>query len=132
VHSDQLLLETVYNLGVHVDIAFLLQYRINPVFLQESTTTMIDTENFSPDQECSYPDCNTSYYSDPVLRSPGVTVEGASRSNDAPFHRLRHVAGRIGMEQRGIEPVPEEERSDTYTFKVGTMVSSILTFLHQM
>lgn len=38
------------------------------------------------------------------------------------YARLQRVAGRFGVEQRGIERVPEDERTDKSTLKVGTMV----------
>jgi hypothetical protein len=41
---------------------------------------------------------------------------------DTLYARLQRLAGRFGVEQRGIERVPEDERTDKNTFKVGTMV----------
>ena len=38
------------------------------------------------------------------------------------YARLQRFAGRYGVEQRGIERVPEDERTDKSTVKVGTMV----------
>lgn len=38
------------------------------------------------------------------------------------YAKLQRFAGRYGLEQRGIERVPEDERTDTKTFKLGTMV----------
>lgn len=38
------------------------------------------------------------------------------------YARLQRLAGRFGVEQRGIERVPEDERTDKSTLKVGTMV----------
>ena len=38
------------------------------------------------------------------------------------YHKLQRIAGRYGVEQRGIERVPADERTDTSTMKVGTMV----------
>ncbi|KAL9618912.1 MAG: hypothetical protein Q9160_006437 [Pyrenula sp. 1 TL-2023] len=35
--------------------------------------------------------------------------------------KLQRLAGRFGVEQRGIERVPEDERTDKSVFKVGTM-----------
>lgn len=37
--------------------------------------------------------------------------------------RLQRLAGRFGIEQRGIERVPEDERTDTSMGKIGTLVS---------
>lgn len=38
------------------------------------------------------------------------------------YARVQRLAGRFGVEQRGIERVPEDERTDKSTLKVGTMV----------
>ena len=38
------------------------------------------------------------------------------------YYKLQRFAGRFGVEQRGIERVPADERTDTSTMKVGTMV----------
>jgi len=38
------------------------------------------------------------------------------------YARLQRLAGRFGVEQRGIERVPDDERTDKVTYKVGTMV----------
>jgi hypothetical protein len=43
-------------------------------------------------------------------------------AGDTLYHKLQRFAGRFGVEQRGIERVPAEERTDTSTMKVGTMV----------
>ncbi|KAL6240923.1 Purine-cytosine permease fcy21 [Rhinocladiella similis] len=37
------------------------------------------------------------------------------------YARVQRLAGRFGVEQRGIERVPEDERTDKSTLKVGTM-----------
>ena len=36
--------------------------------------------------------------------------------------RLQNFAGKYGMEQRGIEWVPDDEREDTSVFRMGMMV----------
>jgi hypothetical protein len=43
-------------------------------------------------------------------------------AGDSLYHRLQRFAGKMNMEQRGIERVPENERTDTNTYKIGTMV----------
>jgi hypothetical protein len=40
------------------------------------------------------------------------------------YHKLQRIAGRFGVEQRGIERVPADERTDTGMSKIGTLVSS--------
>ena len=39
------------------------------------------------------------------------------------YAKLQRFAGRFNIEQRGIERVPESERTDKSLVKVGTMVS---------
>jgi hypothetical protein len=41
---------------------------------------------------------------------------------DSLYHKLQRFAGKMNMEQRGIERVPDDERTDTNTYKIGTMV----------
>ena len=41
------------------------------------------------------------------------------------YYKLQRIAGRFGVEQRGIERVPDDERSDKSVVKVGTMVGSL-------
>lgn len=38
------------------------------------------------------------------------------------YAKIQRFAGRFNIEQRGIERVPEDERTDTSLAKVGTMV----------
>lgn len=38
------------------------------------------------------------------------------------YARIQRLAGRFHVEQRGIERVPEDERTDTSLLNVGTMV----------
>lgn len=40
------------------------------------------------------------------------------------YANVQRFAGRYGVEQRGIERVPEDERTDKHTWKVGTVVGS--------
>lgn len=43
---------------------------------------------------------------------------------DSLYTRLQHFVGQYGIEQRGIERVPEDEQTDRHTWKVGSMVRS--------
>jgi hypothetical protein len=52
----------------------------------------------------------------------GAVYGEAFVTGDTLYYKLQRFAGRFGVEQRGIERVPEEERTDTSTMKVGTMV----------
>jgi hypothetical protein len=54
---------------------------------------------------------------------PSGAVHGESFvTGDSLYHRIQRLAGRFGVEQRGIERVPEDERTDKSVLKVGTMV----------
>ena len=44
-------------------------------------------------------------------------------SGNTTYHKLQRLATKFGVEARGIERVPEDERTDKSTLKVGTMVS---------
>jgi hypothetical protein len=61
-------------------------------------------------------------YNDGAVR--GETFE----AGDTMYHRLQRLAGKYGVEQRGIERVPEDERTDNRHpyLNTGTMVSPIL------
>ena len=41
---------------------------------------------------------------------------------DTLYAKIQRLAGRFGVEQRGIERVPEDERTDKTTIKLATMV----------
>lgn len=47
------------------------------------------------------------------------------------FARVQDFAGRFGVEQRGIERVPPDERTDTSVSKVGTLVRTLTTEKHE-
>lgn len=44
-------------------------------------------------------------------------------AGNSPYAKIQRFATRFGVEARGIERVPENERTDKHTWKVGTMVS---------
>jgi hypothetical protein len=46
-------------------------------------------------------------------------------AGDSLYAKLQRVAGRYGVEQRGIERVPEEEKTDTSLTRIGTVVCII-------
>jgi hypothetical protein len=53
----------------------------------------------------------------------GITVRDKDFSaGDSLYARLQRVAGKYGVEQRGIERVPDDEREEANAFKIGTMV----------
>jgi hypothetical protein len=41
---------------------------------------------------------------------------------DSMYHKLQRFAGKFGVEARGIERVPSNERTDTGMSKIGTLV----------
>ena len=43
-------------------------------------------------------------------------------SGNTLYAKIQRLAGRFGLEQRGIERVPEDERTDKTTVKLATMV----------
>jgi hypothetical protein len=45
-------------------------------------------------------------------------------SGNTWYAKLQGFVGRFGVEQRGIERVPEDERTDTGMSKIGTLVGS--------
>lgn len=48
--------------------------------------------------------------------------KSAFSEGDSLYAKIQRVAGRFSIEQRGIERVPEDERTDTNLANVGTMV----------
>jgi hypothetical protein len=54
---------------------------------------------------------------------PGETFE----TGNGTYAKIMRLAGKLGVEQRGIERVPEDERHDTSLLNVGTMVSFPIT-----
>ena len=77
----------------------------------------VDVEQNSP----------TDRYSDDKLPpidtdvTTGVPGESFEIGNSL-YARLQRAVGKYGVEQRGIERVPEDERTDSSLIKVGTMV----------
>lgn len=51
----------------------------------------------------------------------GVPGESFEVGNSL-YAKLQRAVGKYGVEQRGIERVPEDERTDSSLVKVGTMV----------
>lgn len=46
-------------------------------------------------------------------------------TGNSTYAKIQRFATRFGVEARGIERVPEDERTDKSTVKVGTMVCSL-------
>ena len=56
------------------------------------------------------------YADDPAVPAETFTY------GDSTYAKIQRFAGRFNIEQRGIERVPEDERTDTSLVNVGTMV----------
>ena len=52
----------------------------------------------------------------------GAVAAETFEYGDSTYARLQRFAGKFNIEQRGIERVPENERTDSNLTKVGTMV----------
>ena len=61
-----------------------------------------------------------SHYEDPTGAVPDESFE----YGDSLYAKLQRFAGRFNIEQRGIERVPESERTDTSYLNIGSMVRS--------
>ena len=61
---------------------------------------------------------DTKLYTDEVNAVPGESFE----VGNSFYAKAQRLAGRFSIEQRGIERVPENERTDKSLVKVGTMV----------
>lgn len=44
---------------------------------------------------------------------------------DSAFAKIQRIASKLGVEQRGIERVPDEEKTDTSVSHAGTLVRTI-------
>jgi hypothetical protein len=57
-----------------------------------------------------------------VVDEDGAVPGEAFEYGDGIVAKLQRLAGKWGVEQRGIERVPENERTDSSILNVGTMV----------
>ena len=53
--------------------------------------------------------------------APAVTID-TFLTGDSLYAKIQRAVFQFGVEPRGIERVPEDERTDTNLMKVGTMV----------
>ena len=84
----------------------------------------IFSEKKSYDVESGSPTAlDGSKHRDSVDETGAVPGEMFTAGNST-YAKLQRFAGRFNIEQRGIERVPETERTDKSVVKVGTMVSS--------
>lgn len=56
--------------------------------------------------------------------SDGAVPGESFEYGDSMYARLQRLAGKLKVEQRGIERVPENERTDTSYLNIGSMVCS--------
>ena len=75
---------------------------------------VVDAETGSPVNEM-----NGGYYDD-----TGAVSGESFAYGDSTTAKIQRFAGRFSIEQRGIERVPESERTDSNLHKIGTMVRS--------
>lgn len=78
----------------------------------------IDIEQHSPSDRYSGEKLPPPIDTDATTGVPGESFE----IGNTLYARLQRVVGKYGVEQRGIERVPEDERTDSSLVKVGTMV----------
>lgn len=62
--------------------------------------------------------------------APAITGQSFVTGNSL-YARTQRFAAKFGVEPRGIERVPEDERTDTNLVKVGTLVRSTPNWKHQ-
>lgn len=58
----------------------------------------------------------------PCEDATGVVSGASFEYGDSIYARLQRLAGKLKVEQRGIERVPEDERYDNSYFNIGSMV----------
>lgn len=73
-------------------------------------------------------DIEKNHHSAAIVDDQGAVPGEAFEHGTGIIAKMHRLAGRFGVEQRGIERVPENERTDTSILNVGTMVS----FIHSM
>ena len=58
----------------------------------------------------------------------GAVPVSSFEYGDSVYAKLQRLAGRFNVEQRGIERVPEDERTDNSYFNIGSMVRCLSSF----
>jgi hypothetical protein len=71
------------------------------------------------DEKHQSPDTSSEYIGDEGAVHAETLIIG-----DSWYARIQRFASKFGVEARGIERVPSDERSDTGMSKIGTMVCS--------
>jgi hypothetical protein len=82
-----------------------------------------DIEKTGYDVEYQHPATEYDRHHSVIAPDQSGAVHGESFVvGNSTYAKLQRLAGRFHVEQRGIERVPEDERTDKSTLKVGTMV----------
>lgn len=61
--------------------------------------------------------------------SDGAVPGESFEYGDSLYAKIQRVAGKFNIEQRGVERVPDSERTDTSYFNIGSMVCSCNNYL---
>lgn len=85
---------------------------MGPFTKSDIESAQVATEKY-PDE--SYPDVAVGYSDEGAVHKHDFVA------GDGVYHKLQRFAGRFGVEQRGIERVPADERTDTGMSKIGTL-----------
>lgn len=86
--------------------------------------TMATYENKAYDVEyqADHADAEEKHHSALAPDESGAVHGESFVMGNSLYARMQRAVGKYGVEQRGIERVPEDERTDTNTYKLGTMV----------
>jgi hypothetical protein len=85
----------------------------------------MESTHYEKDVEAGVPVNEKAAGSDLAMVDSGNAVRAEAFDQEPGLRgKLLRIAGRFGVEQRGIERVPEDERTDTKPYlHVGTMVN---------
>lgn len=83
---------------------------------------------FTKDQDYDVEGANEKHAISPNTSNEYVGDEGAVHAEtfvvgDSMYAKIQRYASKFGVEARGIERVPSDERTDSNMSKIGTMVS---------
>lgn len=83
-----------------------------------------DVEKNPQVDNTSYDSNNSSEPHDHDTVSDGAVPGESFEYGNSLYAKIQRVAGKLNVEQRGVERVPENERTDTSYFNIGSMVCS--------
>ena len=96
-------------------------------FVQKSNRTIVnmtDNKNHITEKSGYHDSLESSPHRRGSILAPDESgaVHGESFvTGNTLYAKLQRAAGKLKLEQRGIERVPEDERTDKHVYKVGTM-----------